>query len=111
MATILVRKTDPSGSDKAGMAMDNAVPFRNSNRTFRGEPMSPRSGALVFSGRMPHEDAERLADATGVDYVVWSYSTPIAWHDEQGWHVPDARYSPTTSQHQGTVRVAIAKLA
>lgn len=111
MSTTLVTKTDRYGSDKAADAMDNRTPFRNSNGTFRGEPMQPRPGVLVHSGRMPAEDRGALADASCVDYVVWSYATPIAWHDEHGWHTPDARYSPTTSQHQGTVRVALHKLA
>lgn len=37
-----------------------------------------------------------------IDYVVYSYATPIAWHHpENGWTVPAVKYSMTTSHHQG----------
>lgn len=42
-----------------------------------------------------------------VFYVVYSYDTPIAWVDRAGnHHVPDVRYSVTTSRHQSKVRKA-----
>jgi len=35
-------------------------------------------------------------------YVVFSYSTPIAWWTERhGWHKVEQKFSPTTSKHQG----------
>lgn len=41
-------------------------------------------------------------DMAGIRYVVWSYSTPIAWWSEEyGWHVVRQRFSVTTSKHQG----------
>lgn len=41
-------------------------------------------------------------DANTIDYVVYSYSTPIAWHTPQGWTVPRETYSVTTSgKHMG----------
>jgi hypothetical protein len=42
------------------------------------------------------------------DYIVYSYSTPIAWHGTHGWHIPAIRYSQTTSRHQSIVRRAIS---
>jgi hypothetical protein len=46
-----------------------------------------------------------------IDYVVVSYSTPIAWHDdERGWVVPDVRYSVTTSVQQGKIHTAISMI-
>jgi hypothetical protein len=39
---------------------------------------------------------------------VYSYGTPIAWHTNTGWFIPDLKYSVTTSKHQGYVRRAIA---
>lgn len=41
-------------------------------------------------------------DRNDLTYVVWSYSTPIAWHtEEHGWYVPDQTFSATTSiKHQ-----------
>ena len=44
----------------------------------------------------------------GVDYVIYSYSTPIAWLRGDGnWFMPVAGYSPTTTRHQNTIRAAI----
>ena len=38
----------------------------------------------------------------GIDYVVFSYDTPIAWHLANGdWVRPNRKYSVTTSKHQG----------
>jgi hypothetical protein len=43
----------------------------------------------------------------GTLYVVYSYQTPIAWAPAGvGLHVPDARYSPTTTKHQNICRKA-----
>lgn len=37
----------------------------------------------------------------GIDYVIFSYGTPIAWHLLNGdWVKPNVKYSPTTSKHQ-----------
>ena len=44
----------------------------------------------------------------GIDYVIYSYYTPIAWLRGDGeWAMPDAKYSVTTTKHQTTTRAAI----
>lgn len=70
-------------------------------------------------GQLPQHYREQFAaDATLIDYVVWSYETPIAWHvaDVDGgpstgydgfWEIPWVRYSQTTSQHQARITGAI----
>lgn len=70
-------------------------------------------------GRLDDKYRESVKQA---DYVVYSYSTPIAWHinpysdtpptsdDEYPggyWVMPDDTYSPTTSRHQSIVRTAL----
>ena len=44
-----------------------------------------------------------------IDYVVFSYNTPIAWHlrSTDAWLVPTVKYSATTSTHQSVVRQAL----
>jgi hypothetical protein len=44
-----------------------------------------------------------------VDYVVFSYNTPIAWHlrSTDAWIIPNVKYSATTSTHQSVVRQAL----
>lgn len=96
-------------SRNAGEAMRNRQPMHNSNRTFRGEAIAPQPGRMVSSGRLylHPEWAARLAGEEQVDYVVWSYATPIAWHTPEGWVVPPVKYSPTTTQHQHTARMGV----
>lgn len=66
-------------------------------------PMSP------FSGRLEGADYDALRDALAIDYVVWSYATPIAWHDARdGWYVVKQSFSVTTSRHQSKIATAIA---
>lgn len=77
-----------------------------------------------FYGRRRHPDSARMAlpvhhrlggDDLGqwrddneeclIDYVVYSYSTPIAWHRSGlGWYIVDQKFSPTTSKHQSIIR-------
>ena len=47
-------------------------------------------------------------DFYGIDYVIYSYSTPIAWLRGDGsWFMPEAGYSTTTKRHKNTIRAAI----
>lgn len=59
-------------------------------------------------GRLPQEHRAALTNAwveDAVIYIVFSYSTPIAWMLKDGSTViPDVKYSPTTSAHQSIVR-------
>lgn len=63
-------------------------------------------------GRLPRDPANAIMIdhlSGSLDYIVYSYGTPIAWHrTDTGWTVPDVRYSVTTSRHQGVVRQAVA---
>jgi hypothetical protein len=62
-----------------------------------GTHMAPPSGG----GQFPRD---LTVPATAV-YVVWSYSTPIAWVDEDGTvTIPDVYYSVTTTQQQNRCR-------
>lgn len=67
-------------------------------------------------GELPeHYRQEFRGAARSVDYIVWSYATPIAWHarlsggDREGsgyrgvWVIPHVRYSQTTSKHQAII--------
>jgi hypothetical protein len=59
-------------------------------------------------GRLDYEARESVSRA---DYVVYSYSTPIAWHiPDVGWIENATRYSVTTSRHQSKIFTAIDQL-
>lgn len=90
-------------------------------RAFRNDESFTTSGALkgvadpnyIDFGRMRVGDTAPMysaRDAHGIDYVVYSYGTPIAYRieDTGEWVVPDAKYSVTTSKHQATIKYAIS---
>ena len=62
------------------------------------QKMSVRDYGLLHSDR----------DFYGIDYVIYSYSTPIAWLRGDGeWTMSEADYSVTTKHHKATIRAAI----
>jgi hypothetical protein len=82
-----------------GDSIANKEKFQGSN--IQG---GDRSGSF---GQLPREHQDAFVEHNP-NYVVHSYSTPIAWHsDTHGWHVPDVKYSQTTSRQQGVVRRAL----
>lgn len=93
-------------------AIADGSEFTNSNGSFRGERVE--NGTLTWGHRLP-TDAEKVFRSRGseIDYVIYSYGTPIAWHTRVSpnntptWWLPTARYSATTSSHQGKAHVAI----
>ena len=74
--------------------------------------------ASALMGTFAHTGAGRLqgkelatydADKVGIDFIVYSYGTPIAWHTLNfGWYVVEQKFSVTTSKHQNYVRRAVA---
>lgn len=99
-----------AGKQAISNGMGELVKFTQGNVS--GAPVHDYSTPSM--GRLPNflVDQLRAGIASGsVDYIVWSYWTPIAWHhqathDEPGrWFVPDVKYSVTTTQHQNVVRV------
>lgn len=62
------------------------------------------------TGNLPATEEQRES-LDRSDYVIYSYYTPIAWHDvDKGWVQPDVKYSRTTTKHQGRIAVAISVL-
>jgi hypothetical protein len=68
----------------------------------------------IYAGELRGYDAEVFSrDMYRIRYIVWSYSTPIAWWvadtDDKNmprvghWHIVRQRFSVTTSRHQGTL--------
>lgn len=71
----------------------------------KGENVSTGIGLMRWAGRLSGPDADRFfVDQPRIRYVVWSYSTPIAWWcTDIGWHKVSQKFSPTTSKHQGNL--------
>lgn len=102
-------KTSYSSRDSQALAgpLGRREPFTTHNRTLCGTTRIDGYGIL------PHAAAVLLRDddlAGTVDYVVYSYETPIAWHrtgEGHGWMLVETKFSRTTSRHQSTLRLAL----
>lgn len=87
----------------------NREPFTNSTGSFRGVSGDKANNG---TGLMPKDEAyDYLAQKMWgfIDYVVFSYATPIAWYSNRdGWHVTKEGYSMTTKcKHLPPVREAM----
>lgn len=92
-----------------GIRTATAIRDREDFRT-SGALMAESTGRLGSwdSGRLSGADLDAFRlDCQAIDYCVWSYSTPIAWHvtgpNTDRWHVVAQRFSPTTTKHQGNL--------
>jgi hypothetical protein len=96
------------------MNQRDAIHYIASRQEFKASALSGidvnASGLQGAYGRLdPEEFARFKAVEIQVDYVVYSYGTPIAWHTSEGWYVVAQKFSVTTSKHQTYVRRAIAE--
>lgn len=78
-------------------------------QSFKGNTMSAENNpSYIPKGRLSNEWREILEwdyEHVGIQYVVWSYGTPIAWvRNDYLRQIPDDKYSVTTSRQQGYVR-------
>ena len=63
------------------------------------------------TGRLNVWESDKLTESRESSegmYVVYSYDTPIAWFDSEGWYVVSQKFSVTTSKHQNLIKRAIA---
>ena len=96
-------RTTTRNASAIARALQAGEPFTTSG-ALSGEPYP----LLVGGGRLPYEWASSIDNPI---YVIRSYATAIAWQNSDGeWIVPDARYSATTSKHQGTIRYALTMI-
>ena len=83
-------------------------PFKTANGNFHGGIWEDYPGRLdedpIYRGEYMRRGA-----AGQIDYVVYSYQTPIAWHDvDWGWIDPGHGYSQTTkAKHYGPTTTAL----
>ena len=89
-------------SQATAIAIRDREPFTTSG-SLKGEVVS---GLTSWdSGRLSGPDLDRFhEDKSRIEYVVFSFATPIAWITEEGeWYIVRAKFSPTTSKHQGNL--------
>lgn len=80
-------------------AIRDLKPFKTNGALYAMDGGGLHRGA---SGRLSGVDLDVfLFDLVEIDYIVFSYNTPIAWHTPAGWHKVAQKFSATTSAHQG----------
>ena len=95
--------TTRTSNQKAGDLIASRVGFTGNN--LYGFVTS--YGSTVYEyGMLPQYLHDQLK-SDQPDYIVYSYGTPIAWHSDKGWFIPNIKYSVTTSKHQNYVRRAV----
>lgn len=63
-------------------------------------------GRYFYTGALTntYDRAVLNRDRAHIEYIVWSYSTPIAWWSQRyGWHKVRQTFSVTTGRHQGAL--------
>jgi hypothetical protein len=86
----------------------DAIHYIATRQEFKASALTG-SNDVMSSGRLSGAEAEKYnKERDFIHYVVYSYSTPIAWHSIGGWYVVEQKFSQTTSKHQNYVRRAIA---
>lgn len=84
-----------------------AIRDREDFRTSGALMGESHDGYYPYHGHLNLTESEALRKDSMdrvIDYIVWSYSTPIAWHRTDGtWHVVDQKFSLTTTKHQGNL--------
>jgi hypothetical protein len=96
--------TTRTSNTKAGDLIASRVGFTGNN--LYGVVTSLDDPVYDF-GALPQEFRDQM-QLDRPDFIVYSYSTPIAWHSYSGWFMPNCKYSVTTSKHQNYVRRAVA---
>lgn len=102
-------KDEVGSSANLRAALDARAAFRVGRANMTGTPIDPKYGVPVGSmGALPEPYASELFYGRP-DFVVWSWQTPIAWHDSvnDNWRFPPVNYSVTTSNHQAAFRRAM----
>jgi hypothetical protein len=96
-----------TANNKADQLIKNKTNFIGSN--FLGQVQAPdRYLDLSFACGLLDYNHSKILINEKPSYIVFSYSTPIAWYGINGWNLPSIRYSQSTSQHQSLVRRAIS---
>lgn len=79
----------------------SAVKFILAREEFEGNSMSGKTAPRYYTGRLPKGWADLFThNIPVIDYVVYSWATPIAWHTPSGWIYPAVNYSGYSSRHQ-----------
>lgn len=97
------RKLSINGDGRAIAARIARLESFTTHGNMFGERIERAAGmyATSYSGWLRGSAYDRWqADRETIDYVVWSYSTPILWHAADGWVRIGHSFSAASSKHQ-----------
>jgi hypothetical protein len=87
----------------------DAIHYIATREEFTASALSGSRYSLGAGRLNGEEDYKFYSSVNGMDFIVYSYGTPIAWHTPEGWYVVEQKFSQTTSKHQNLTRRAIAE--
>jgi hypothetical protein len=88
----------------------DAIHYIAERKEFTASALSGSRYSLGTGRLNRDEDSKFCSSVNAMNYIVYSYGTPIAWHtDAEGWYVVSQKFSQTTSKHQNLTRHAIAE--
>jgi hypothetical protein len=96
--------TTRTSNAKAGDLIADRVAFTGNNLY---GVLTSYDQVVHLIGQLPIEFEQQLK-LDKPNFIVYSYNTPIAWHSDKGWFIPEVKYSVTTSKPQNYVRRAVA---
>ena len=87
----------------------DAIHYIATREEFTASALSGSRYSLGAGRLNGEEDYKFYSSVNSMDFIVYSYGTPIAWHTPEGWYVVAQKFSQTTSKHQNLTRRAIAE--
>lgn len=73
----------------------------------RAQNFASSKGMLSEDWRISLQTVEDWGE---LEYVVYSYETPIAWRASGEWTMTNEKHSATTTRHQSSIYTAISQL-
>lgn len=102
METISFANAGYYAIQKVAEKLAKLEPFNFSN----GRAINFNSG---ITGKLNNNERDLYErHSNEIDYVIIHYSTPLAWHTNDGrWHLVGQKFSVSTSKLQGRIRTAV----
>jgi hypothetical protein len=97
----MARKLSINGDGRAIAARIARLESFTTHGNMHGVRVTPNLAWLGGGGWLRGTARDRWqADRDTIDYVVWSYDTPILWHAADGWVRIGHSFSAASSKHQ-----------
>lgn len=109
-------KLNARSGDKAGWwnfiaPLRHGIDFETSGKFYgRASNFDSATGRMGMASIEEMEAYKEAFYADTLEYVVYSYATPIAWKISGVWTVTKCSYSNTTKRHINKIALAVEKV-